>query len=82
MAMGMQPLCCLLYQDGKETKVILFPYATLKFKKYGTSIPLVISQANIDPTEQLNKSAENLEYNFASNIKSIIAEERKNVCFW
>ena len=79
MAMGMQPSMLPYTKDGKETKVILFPYATLKFKKYGTSIPLVISQANIDLTEQLNKSAENLEYNFASNIKSIIAEERKNV---
>jgi hypothetical protein len=56
---------------------VLFPYATLKFKKYGTSIPLVISQSNIDLTEQLNKSIENLEYNFASNIKSIIAEKEK-----
>ena len=79
MAMGMQPSMLPYTKDGKETKIILFPYATLKFKKYGTSIPLVISQANIDLTEQLNKSAENLEYNFASNIKSIIAEERKNV---
>ena len=79
MAMGMQPSMLPYTKDGKETKVILFPYATLKFKKYGTSIPLVISQANIDLTEQLNKSAENLEYNFASNIKSIIAEERKTV---
>lgn len=79
MAMGMQPSMLPYTKEGKETKIILFPYATLKFKKYGTSIPLVVSQANIDLTEQLNKSAENLEYNFASNIKSIITEERKNV---
>jgi hypothetical protein len=44
MAMGMQPSMLPYTKDGKETKVMLFPYATLKFKKYGTSIPLVILQ--------------------------------------
>ena len=33
MAMGMQPSMLFYTKDGKETKVILFPYATLKFKK-------------------------------------------------
>lgn len=78
-AMGMQPSMLPNTKDGKETNIYLFPYAALKYKDYGASIPLIVSQTGIDLTEQINKSIENLEFNFASNIKSITAEERKNV---
>lgn len=78
-AMGMQPSMLPYTKDGKETNIYLFPYAAIKYKEYGTSIPLIVSQTGIDLTEQINKSVENLEFNFASNIKSIIAEKRKNV---
>lgn len=79
MAMGMQPSMLPDMKDGKVTNIVLFPYATLKYKGYGSSIPLIISQSGIDASEQLTKSIENLEYNFASNIKSLTAEKRKNI---
>jgi gliding-associated putative ABC transporter substrate-binding component GldG len=79
MAMGMQPSMLPDMKDGKVTNIVLFPYATLKYKGYGSSIPLIISQSGIDASEQLTKSIESLEYNFASNIKSLTAEKRKNI---
>lgn len=79
MAMGMQPSMLPDMKDGKVTNIVLFPYAAIKYKGYGNSIPLIISQSGIDASEQLTKSIENLEYNFASNIKSLIAEKRKNI---
>ena len=79
MAMGMQPSMLPDMKDGKVTNIVLFPYAALKYKGYGSSIPLIISQSGIDASEQLTKSIENLEYNFASNIKSLTAEKRKNI---
>ncbi len=33
----------------------------------------------IDEREQLTKSIENLEFNFASTIKSLVADQKKNV---
>ena len=33
----------------------------------------------IDAAEQLTKSIENLEFNFASTIKSLVADQKKNV---
>ena len=80
-AMGMQPSILPDMRDGKITEIVLFPYAAVKYNSYGMSIPLIIQQTGIDASEQLNKSIENLEYNFISAIKTIVAEQRKNIGF-
>lgn len=80
-AMGMQPSILPDMRDGKITEIVLFPYAAVKYNSYGMSIPLIIQQTGIDASEQLNKSIENLEYNFISTIKTIVAEQRKNIGF-
>lgn len=80
-AMGMQPSVLPDVKDGKISQIVMFPYATLKYHSYGASIPLIISQQSIDAQEQLNKSIENLEYNFASNIKNMTEETKKNIGF-
>ncbi|WP_417429806.1 gliding motility-associated ABC transporter substrate-binding protein GldG [Halpernia sp.] len=80
-AMGMQPSILPDMKDGKISQIVMFPYATLKYNSYGTSIPLIINQTGLDSSEQLNKSIENLEYNFASNIKIMTEEEKKNIGF-
>jgi len=78
-AMGMQPSMLPDMKDGKVSQIVLFPYAAMKYKGYGTSISLISNQTGIDAAEQLNKSIENLEFNFASNIKSLVSEQKKNV---
>lgn len=78
-AMGMQPSILPDMKDGRISEIVMFPYAAIKYNSYGTSIPLVISQSGIDANEQLGRSIENLEYNFASNIKSISEEHKKNI---
>lgn len=80
-AMGMQPSILPDMKDGKISEIVLFPYAAIKYNSYGTSLPLVVHQVGIDASEQLNKSIENLEYNFVSSIKSITTENRKNIGF-
>ena len=78
-AMGMQPSILPDMKDGKISEIVMFPFAALKYNSYGTSIPLIINQSGIDASEQLSRSIENLEYNFASNIKAITEEEKKNI---
>lgn len=79
LAMGMQPSILPDLKDGRISEIVIFPYATLKYNSYGSSIPLIINQSGIEASEQLNKSIENLEYNFASNIKAITEEQKKNI---
>ena len=78
-AMGMQPSMLPDMKDGKVSQIVLFPYAAMKYKGYGTSISLITNQMGIDAAEQLTKSIENLEFNFASTIKSLVADQKKNV---
>ncbi|MGV8914968.1 MAG: gliding motility-associated ABC transporter substrate-binding protein GldG [Kaistella sp.] len=78
-AMGMQPSILPDMTDGKISEIVIFPYAALKYKNSGFSIPLIINQSGIDASEQLNRSIENLEYNFVSNIKNITEERKKTV---
>ncbi|CAA7193632.1 gliding motility-associated ABC transporter substrate-binding protein GldG [Chryseobacterium potabilaquae] len=79
MAMGMQPSVLPDIKDGKVSQIYLFPYAVVKYKERGVSIPLVVQQTGIDADQQLIKSIENLEYNLVSNIKNITADKRKKI---
>lgn len=78
-AMGIQPSILPDMKDGKISEIVMFPYAALKYKSSGFSIPLIINQTGIDASQQLNRSIENLEYNFASNIKLLTEDHKKTV---
>lgn len=79
MAMGLQPSVLPDMKDGEIRQIVMFPYAVLKYETYGSSIPLIVNQAGLDPVEQLSKSIEGLEYSLISNIKDITRNSRKNV---
>ena len=79
MAMGMQPSVLPDMKDGKIEQIYIIPYAAVKYKGRGTSIPLVVEQAGIDGNEQITKSIENLEYNLVSAIKRITRQQKKNI---
>ena len=79
MAMGMQPSILPDQKDGKVSEIVIFPYAVIKHKNNGVSVPLIIQQSGIEASEQLNRSIENLEYNFISTIKNLSLERKKNI---
>ncbi len=79
MAMGMQPSILPDFKDGKTSEIIIFPYAVVKYKDSGISIPLIIQQSGIDASEQITRSIENLEYNFISSIKNLTDVRKKNI---
>ena len=79
MAMGMQPSQLTDVKDGKVSEIIMFPYAVVKYKNSGITIPLIVQQSGISSDEQLNKSVENLEYSFIFTIKNLSEERKKNI---
>ena len=79
MAMGMQPSILPDNKNGEIKEIVIFPYAVVKYRNNGQTLPLIIQQTGISAEEQLNRSIENLEYNFASTIKNISQEKRKNI---
>ncbi len=78
-AMGIEASILPDMKDGKISEIVVFPYATLKYKYRNITLPLIITQSGIDGDQQLNKSIENLEYNFVSNIKRITEIQKKNI---
>ena len=78
-AMGIHSSILTNNTGGKISEIEIFPFASLKYNTTGFSIPLMISQSGLDGTDQMNRSIENLEHNFASNIKSITEKRKKTV---
>lgn len=78
-AMGMAPSALRVEKDGASSQLILFPYATIKYKGNGQTVPLIISQAGITGDEQMAKSIENLEYGFISAIDKLSNKRLKSV---
>lgn len=78
-AMGMSPSALRVEKDGVSSQIILFPYATIKYKGFGHTVPLIISQTGVTGDEQMAKSIENLEYGFISAVDKLSNERLKNV---
>lgn len=79
MAMGMEPSVLPNMKAGKVEQIVLFPYAVMKYKGKGISVPLIIEQSGIDAMEQLQRSIEALEFHLISNIQRITSDTRKNI---
>lgn len=78
-AMGLEASLLSNKVGGKVSQIELYPYAVVKYKDLGVSIPLIVQQTGLDQDQQLFKSIEGLEYNLISNIKDITLKRRKNV---
>ncbi|MDR3272534.1 MAG: gliding motility-associated ABC transporter substrate-binding protein GldG [Flavobacteriaceae bacterium] len=74
-AMGILP-SNLQVEKGQIT---IFPYATVRYKKYGMTVPLIVEQAGISSDEQITKSIESLEYSFVNIMDKITHEHLKSV---
>lgn len=66
-------------KSGKTSQIEIYPYALIKNGKVKVTVPLVVEQNYKDNAELLNKSIENLEYNFISRLKIATNESFKKV---
>jgi ABC-2 type transport system permease protein len=66
-------------KSGKTSQIEIYPYALIKNGKTKVTVPLVVEQNYTDNAELLNKSIENLEYNFISKLKMATSEHFKKV---
>lgn len=66
-------------KSGKTSQIEIYPYALIKNGKIKVTVPLVVEQNYTDNAELLNKSIENLEYNFISKLKMATSEHFKKV---
>ncbi len=68
-------------EDGKRTEKIIFPGALITYKNRETGVLLLKGNQSASPQEQLNQSAEGVEYNLASAIRKLSATRKKTIAF-
>lgn len=66
-------------KSGKTSQIEIYPYALIRAGKTKVTVPLVVEQNYADNAELLNKSIENLEYNFISKLKIATQESFKKI---
>lgn len=76
---GLQPTNLSYKRDGNKTEKLLFPGAILTYLGQEHPITLLKGSQSASSEERLNQSIEGLEYEFASAIRILSNDRRKNV---
>lgn len=73
---GLQQINLIDNEDGKNVRKIIFPGAIINYQE--REIPVLLLRGK-GGQQAINESIENLEYELASNIKSLTQTERKKI---
>ncbi len=76
---GLQPSRLTVQEDGKVSEAVIFPWATIIYNKKNESVSLLSNTNASSQEEQLQKSIENLEYQFANALHKITSEKDKKI---
>ena len=76
---GIQPTNIFIKEQGQKIEKLIFPGATISYRGKERGVMLLKGNSSTDPTEILNQSAENIEYELVSAIKSLSADKKKRI---
>lgn len=76
---GLQPSRLTVQEDGKVSEAVIFPWATISYKKKSENVSLLSNTKASSQEEQLQRSIENLEYQFANALHKITSEKNKKI---
>ena len=76
---GLQPSRLTVQEDGQMSETIIFPWATIKYKKKEVNVPLLSNNSAPSQEEQLQRSIEDLEYQFANALHLITSNKTKKI---
>jgi len=76
---GLQPSRLTVQEDGQMSESIIFPWAIIDYKDKKVNVPLLSNIAASSQEEQLQRSIESLEYQFANALHKITAKKDKKI---
>jgi len=76
---GLQPSRLTVQEDGKVSEAVIFPWATISYNKKSENVSLLSNTKTSSQEEQLQRSIENLEYQFANALHKITSEKNKKI---
>ncbi|WP_338349826.1 gliding motility-associated ABC transporter substrate-binding protein GldG [Nonlabens tegetincola] len=76
---GMKPAVASVQEAGKNTKVLLFPYAKFYYNEKQVVTPLLKSVAGASAEERVNSSIQQLEYQLIDALKRVSTKKSKTI---
>jgi gliding-associated putative ABC transporter substrate-binding component GldG len=76
---GMEPSRISVKKSGKLEQILLFPWAVIKQGNKEKIVPLLSQSFAATPSEQIQKSIEGLEFNFANALQLLQNEKSKKI---
>ncbi len=76
---GLQPSRLSVQEDGKVSEAVIFPWATITQNKKVENVSLLSNTTANSQEEQLQKSIENLEYEFANALLKLTTAKNKTI---
>ncbi len=76
---GLQPSRLTVQEDGKVSEAVIFPWATINYNEKSENVSLLSNTNASTQEEQLQRSIENLEYQFANALHKITSEKNKKI---
>ncbi len=76
---GLQPSRLSTQEAGNVSETIIFPWATVSYKKKVENISLLATQTTTTQEQQLQSSIQNLEYAFADALHKVSSEKKQTI---
>ena len=76
---GLQPSRLTVQEGGKVSEAVIFPWAIVSYQGKEENVSLLVNSIAPSQEEQLQKSIENLEYEFAHAFAKIREEKSKKI---
>lgn len=76
---GIEPSRISVKKSGKLEQIMIFPWAVIKKGEKEIKIPLLNQSFSNTPEEQIEKSIENLEFNFANALRQLNQSKDKKI---
>lgn len=79
MQMGLMPTNIPVTENGKRSVTQAFPWAIANYGQKSVRVPLLINNFGTDGQENINKSVQQLEYNFSDAITKLTITNKKKI---
>ncbi|WP_241234619.1 gliding motility-associated ABC transporter substrate-binding protein GldG [Nonlabens ponticola] len=76
---GVQAARTTILDQGKETNIVVFPYAIIAYDGKRTAIPLLKSVARSTTEQRVNSSIQQLEYQLIDGLRKVSREKEKSI---
>ncbi|MCC5916873.1 MAG: gliding motility-associated ABC transporter substrate-binding protein GldG [Cryomorphaceae bacterium] len=79
--LGLNPVQVEIEDGGSQKRITVYPGAILSYGEKQKPVQLLSGQLNVSPEQQVNAAIQNLEYTWASNIRSLSKTKKSTIGF-